>query len=193
MRILKQAIYILTLIILVSACNSQPQQEENIQEIAKPEQSETTRIKSEKISLRNDQLNAIFKQYQQLTNALTAGDVSAAKISALAIETGAARINGGKELEITAGKITDAKLLQVQRDNYALLSNEFIRLLRKSGLDQGELYIAHCPMARNDKGADWISHTKEIRNPYFGADMLTCGSVTETIAGTQPEVTREFQ
>lgn len=183
MKILKQTIYILTLIILVSACNSQPQQEESTQEIAKLKQREISRTKPEKISLSNDQLNAIFLQYEQLTNALTAGDVSAAKISALAVETGAARINGGKELEIAAGKITDAKLLQVQRDNYALLSTELIKLLRKSGLDQGELYIAHCPMARNDKGADWISHTKEIRNPYFGADMLTCGSVTETIAG----------
>lgn len=182
MRILKQAIYSLTLLILVAACNSQPQQEKGVQESKNQEQGKIPRIKSEKVSLRNDQLNAIFLQYQQLTRALTTGDVSAAKISALAIETGAARINGAKALEIAAGKITDAKLLQVQRDNYALLSTEFIALLRKSGMEQGELYIAHCPMARNDQGADWVSHTKEIRNPYFGADMLTCGSVTETIA-----------
>ncbi|MBN2863319.1 MAG: DUF3347 domain-containing protein [Bacteroidales bacterium] len=28
------------------------------------------------------------------------------------------------------------------------------------------------------KGADWLSLEKEIRNPYFGKSMLSCGEVT---------------
>ncbi|NNC61403.1 MAG: DUF3347 domain-containing protein, partial [Eudoraea sp.] len=35
----------------------------------------------------------------------------------------------------------------------------------------------HCPMANSNKGADWLSSSKEIRNPYYGEAMLTCGSV----------------
>jgi membrane fusion protein, copper/silver efflux system len=38
----------------------------------------------------------------------------------------------------------------------------------------------HCPMADNDKGADWLSSEKEIMNPYFGESMLRCGEVTKT-------------
>jgi hypothetical protein len=32
-------------------------------------------------------------------------------------------------------------------------------------------------MADDNKGAVWISETKEIKNPYFGKDMATCGSI----------------
>jgi membrane fusion protein, copper/silver efflux system len=43
------------------------------------------------------------------------------------------------------------------------------------------LYVQHCPMADDNKGADWLSLEKEIRNPYFGSGMLTCGEVTTVI------------
>lgn len=43
------------------------------------------------------------------------------------------------------------------------------------------IYVQHCPMADNNKGADWLSTEKEIKNPYFGSSMLTCGEVTKTI------------
>lgn len=43
------------------------------------------------------------------------------------------------------------------------------------------IYVQHCPMADNNKGADWLSAEKEIRNPYFGSSMLTCGEVTKEI------------
>jgi Cu(I)/Ag(I) efflux system membrane fusion protein len=32
-------------------------------------------------------------------------------------------------------------------------------------------------MAFDNKGAYWLSETKEIRNPYFGDKMMTCGEV----------------
>ena len=43
------------------------------------------------------------------------------------------------------------------------------------------IYVQHCPMADNNKGADWLSTSKEIKNPYFGSSMLTCGEVTKVI------------
>ncbi|MDX9812063.1 MAG: efflux RND transporter periplasmic adaptor subunit [Bacteroidales bacterium] len=43
------------------------------------------------------------------------------------------------------------------------------------------IYVQHCPMADNNKGADWLSLEKEIRNPYFGSSMLTCGEITKEI------------
>jgi len=36
-------------------------------------------------------------------------------------------------------------------------------------------------MADNNKGAAWISAQKDIRNPYYGDAMLTCGRVIRTI------------
>ncbi len=43
------------------------------------------------------------------------------------------------------------------------------------------IYVQHCPMADNNKGADWLSIEKEIKNPYFGSSMLKCGEVTKEI------------
>jgi len=34
-------------------------------------------------------------------------------------------------------------------------------------------------MAGDGKGAIWISETKEIKNPYYGKKMLSCGSMKE--------------
>lgn len=51
------------------------------------------------------------------------------------------------------------------------------------------LYLQNCPMAfGEDKGANWISKTKEIINPYLGKNhpefkgsMLHCGEIKDTI------------
>jgi Cu(I)/Ag(I) efflux system membrane fusion protein len=44
-----------------------------------------------------------------------------------------------------------------------------------------KLFVQHCPMADNDRGADWLSLSREIRNPYYGEAMLTCGEVSKEI------------
>ena len=49
------------------------------------------------------------------------------------------------------------------------------------GLDNEKAYYQYCPMANRDQGAYWFSETEEIRNPYFGEDMLGCGENRETI------------
>lgn len=38
------------------------------------------------------------------------------------------------------------------------------------------VYYQYCPM----KKAYWLSMEKEIKNPYYGSSMLTCGKVIET-------------
>ena len=74
-----------------------------------------------------------------------------------------------------------AKDIEAQRVEYSTLSNQMIELVKKSGVESGEVYVDYCPMAMNDKGAYWLSTRKDIRNPYFGDKMLTCGEVKETI------------
>ena len=131
--------------------------------------------------LKNDKLNAIYQHYIHLTTALTSGNETEAKIAAGAIEAGAKSLDGGNAIATNAGRITNAADIEAQRLAYENISNEMISFMKKEGLSTGELYVAHCPMAFNDKGASWISNTKEIRNPYFGDKMLGCGEVKETI------------
>lgn len=67
-----------------------------------------------------------------------------------------------------------------QREHFDMLSNDIYDLVKEFGTEQ-TLYKAYCPMYNDDKGASWITEVKEIKNPYFGKKMLTCGSIKETI------------
>ncbi|TWT41041.1 Cation efflux system protein CusB precursor [Phycisphaerae bacterium RAS1] len=44
------------------------------------------------------------------------------------------------------------------------------------------IYRIHCPMAFDDRGADWLQIDEAVRNPYFGAAMYRCGAATAEIA-----------
>ena len=80
-----------------------------------------------------------------------------------------------------ASKITAAPDIEVQRSLFSNLSNEMIAKVKAIGLQSGAVYVEHCPMALNDKGASWLSNKKEIRNPYYGESMMDCGEIKETL------------
>lgn len=70
--------------------------------------------------------------------------------------------------------------IKQQRTHFVALSEAAYDLVKNFGGGRA-LYHDHCPMARNNQGALWISELKEVKNPYFGAEMLECGRVEEVI------------
>ena len=70
--------------------------------------------------------------------------------------------------------------IEHQRSHFAMMSEVVYELVKDFGGGL-PLYHIHCPMARNNQGAMWLSETKQVKNPYFGAGMLTCGTVEEVI------------
>jgi Cu(I)/Ag(I) efflux system membrane fusion protein len=73
--------------------------------------------------------------------------------------------------------ITRETNLDKQRQEFIMLSNSMIALVSSIGFEGATLYLQNCPMANNDQGADWLSLEENIRNPYFGSLMMTCGTV----------------
>ncbi len=67
-----------------------------------------------------------------------------------------------------------------QREHFEVLSTDINDLITLLGTEK-TLYQDFCPMANNNKGAYWLSEVKEIKNPYFGAKMMKCGSVKKQI------------
>lgn len=63
-----------------------------------------------------------------------------------------------------------------QREHFDILSIDLADMLEITGSPK-PLYQQFCPMYNNNKGAIWLSASKEIKNPYFGQKMLTCGEV----------------
>ena len=43
------------------------------------------------------------------------------------------------------------------------------------------VYLFHCPMARNNAGADWLQRDRKLENPFYGKSMLQCGSVVREV------------
>ncbi len=77
--------------------------------------------------------------------------------------------------------ITENESLENQRAHFVLLNENLVPVVSNlHGLNK-TLYVQRCPMANNNKGAVWLSTEKDIRNPYFGDQMLSCGSVVDTL------------
>ncbi|UII33072.1 efflux RND transporter periplasmic adaptor subunit [Fulvivirga ulvae] len=77
--------------------------------------------------------------------------------------------------------IGSADNIDQARKSFISLSEVMVNTAQTFGPFSKTVYVQHCPMANDDQGANWLSEVDEIRNPYYGDMMLTCGEVTETI------------
>ncbi|MGM0588119.1 MAG: DUF3347 domain-containing protein [Bacteroidota bacterium] len=75
---------------------------------------------------------------------------------------------------------TSASDVKQMREAFKDISSHLIMAAKNQGLEE-TLYVQYCPMAK----ASWLSTEKEIRNPYYGSSMLTCGTVKETLEANQ--------
>ena len=44
-----------------------------------------------------------------------------------------------------------------------------------------KLFVMHCPMADDNRGANWLQTTETLANPYFAKSMKRCGEMKRTI------------
>ena len=71
--------------------------------------------------------------------------------------------------------------IEETRMELAPVSEAVYALAKAYHPSEEKLYYQFCPMARNGEGANWLSSTEEIINPYMGQRMLKCGRTEETI------------
>ncbi|MBK1896698.1 DUF3347 domain-containing protein [Chryseobacterium paridis] len=150
---------------------------------------------ADKMTTQNtSQLKAVFDHYFSLKNALVKTDanttsskasemikaIKAVEMTKLSNEEHMVWMKVMNDLTTNAEKISSAKDVAKQRETFAILSKNMYDLAKVS--KQGSpVYYQHCPMYNNGKGADWLSLENEIKNPYFGSQMITCGSTVETL------------
>ncbi|CAA0148783.1 MULTISPECIES: DUF3347 domain-containing protein [Flavobacteriaceae] len=65
-----------------------------------------------------------------------------------------------------------------QREHFKILSKDVTDMVAITGTDK-KLYEQFCPMY--DGGTAWLSTKEEVRNPYYGSQMLKCGKVQREI------------
>jgi Cu(I)/Ag(I) efflux system membrane fusion protein len=88
-----------------------------------------------------------------------------------------------KPLKEASNKIQNSKEIGIQREALIIIGKQLSDAIATLGVEteNGQpLYLEFCPMADNDNGGYWLSFDKEIRNPYYGKAMLTCGEIKAT-------------
>lgn len=140
-------------------------------------------------------VDTLVAPYLSMQKSLAGDDLAAAKTGAetfLEAMKVAPHENGTHQetdaLSAPAEAITHAADIQTARASFRTLSHEIISLVEHVGTTAGHsLYVAHCPMAFSNTGADWMQSNKTVANPYYGAMMLRCGDIKKQIAGEELE------
>ena len=78
-----------------------------------------------------------------------------------------------------AGQIGESGI-EHQREHFKALSKDLTDMVTITGTST-TIFEQYCPMYDNNNGGAWLSMNEEIRNPYFGAQMLKCGKVQRVI------------
>jgi Cu(I)/Ag(I) efflux system membrane fusion protein len=100
----------------------------------------------------------------------------------LAPEDQAAWHAASAALDGILGRAAEAKTIEAVREAFALASEELMVLAQRWGAPTAQpIVVLRCPMAFSGRGAIWLQHGRQVRNPYFGAAMPLCGDVEETI------------
>lgn len=138
----------------------------------------------------SNQLNPIFEDYFMMKDALVKNDtkttlekartlltaIEAVKVDQLKNEERTVWMKIIKKMTTDLKVISGTQDIKKQRESFKTVSKSMYELIKSSNFTQ-EVYYQYCPMVK----ANWLSKEKNIKNPYYGASMLTCGNIVETI------------
>lgn len=136
-------------------------------------------------------VSPILKNYTSLKDALVADDSEAAQ------NAGKLVMNAFKKFDISGYSAEEQKVLKniiedateqaehiskspiaEQREHFKQLSINVTDMVAITGT-KDTLYQQFCPMY--DGGSTWLSTSEDVKNPYYGNKMLTCGKVQKVI------------
>jgi Cu(I)/Ag(I) efflux system membrane fusion protein len=137
-------------------------------------------------------LEPLYEAYFELKNALTKDDLIAAKKASEKMNAALGKLNmslfGGDSHDLFMKYSSNLKQglqhlphlqkIEEARQKFQAISETMVAMSQSFEPLESIIYVQFCPMADNNKGANWISKDKEIKNPYFGKSMLTCGEVS---------------
>ncbi len=172
------AVIVLTIASCISDKKSKPFSEEEL--TSRKVDLNRTDSKSS-VEFSNKKTQQAYRLYLNIKGAMVNSDSVQVRSESKKLETLFQESDATRQLKATSKLISLTKNLKKQRDFFVTLTIEIEKLIAKAEIKSGEVYKHYCPMAFDGEGGYWLSDSKEIRNPYFGSKMLTCGSVKETL------------
>lgn len=137
-----------------------------------------------------NQLEAVYTSYFSLKDALVKTDpataaskakemlvaLEAVQMDKLPMDVHMVWMKVMKDLMVDTKDIASNTDVKKQRAAFKTVSTNVYELMKVSKSDT-TTYYQYCPMVK----ANWLSKEAAVKNPYYGASMLTCGSTVETI------------
>lgn len=119
-------------------------------------------------------LGGVVRPYLDIQQKLAADSTDGVSADAAAIVTAAGTIGPqGDAIAKAATRLEHSKNLGAMRSAFGDLSEAVLAAAKASGwsgLD--DVKVAYCPMAKHN----WLQKGDEVRNPYYGNAMPSCGS-----------------
>ncbi len=139
-------------------------------------------------------MEAIFENYFDLKDELVKSDakstsekakrlmtvINMVKMQELKSDVHTVWMKVMNDLKSDTDKIANATNIEKQRASFITLSENMYQLMKVSKIET-PIYFQHCPMANDGKGANWLSKENQVKNPYYGSKMMSCGKTIETI------------
>jgi hypothetical protein len=121
-------------------------------------------------------VKSVLKHYLAIQTSLADDSVKGLAEHAKAIATA---VKGDKMKMLSpavaaqAETLAQAKDLKAARAAFKPLSASLVKYLADKKAGKGVYHEVYCPMA----DANWLQTGKDIKNPYFGKEMLDCGEI----------------
>lgn len=130
------------------------------------------------VALAKDDLEGAKLAYADLAERLVGSDPQASNEARRVWRPIGARMHDHAERGASAKTIASA------RRSFEQVSLPLISALRRFGNPlEAELRMAECPMAIDKRAASWLQRSDSVENPYWGGEMLRCGTLNSEPVG----------
>lgn len=166
-------ILIAAFLLISFSCN----QEKKPEPISKDDLNKTN--KASKVKFSDKKSLEIYDLYLNIKAGLVNSNSETVRVEAKKLEAIIGVSEEYKSLKAISKLISLTKDIKEQRSFFVSLTSETEKLIHSAKITSGAVYKQFCPMAFDGKGGYWLSDSEEIRNPFFGDEMLICGSVND--------------
>lgn len=165
------------LLVFYASCNQQTKSADSAKESENAPEAQ--------IQIEDQKIEKVYSEYIKVKDALVLSDSEKAKQAGNDLAEALKDVEGCENAAGLARKIASVADLTAQRKEFTLLNADLIPLIKETQINAGSVFMQYCPMANDGDGGYWLASESEIKNPYYGDEMLNCGEVKEEFKATK--------
>lgn len=133
-------------------------------------------------ALYNQQLNNANAAAENMIIAIDSLPFNLLKADSIIIETAKENVTG---IQADLKGLVAETSLQEKLKDFATISQALYDLVRTVQYSKAPVYHFHCDKAFNNAGADWLSNSTTIQNPYLPGSKIVCGTLVDSLKFNQ--------